>query len=689
MTIIGNKRTTQLVPITPAEVVSNDLFYIIDISAHESKKMTASDLALYLNSSGSLFAIHAINSDTASFVLPGGITFTVPSASFASFVSSASFASFAAVALSASNSITASFSLNGEIGNAQSASYLIYTGAINGTASFSLTSSFTRNTQSSSFLIFNGSNNGTASFALTTQNVNHAVNADTASYLNASLGLVASASHANVADNAAQSQTASFLQYNGVFNGTASFALNAAIANSRMIDYGIFLATTQSNYNSQIDTLLINPSSAGSFQTDVEAIGSATLYFTSSVITNDSISLSITDKFSGTPQVIDSIPVFWNTTAIMDNWNTFLTGSMSIPFLLIAQINLTGSYLVQVNSTPNVILNSSRITRFSVASTSDGLSAGPDAPIDFAYTPAASYATFFSASIGPFTDTLPGILTTGSAVLTSINLSSAVVISSIRYTWKCVSLQSLNCANNPFLTTLNYKFPSSLNTLICNNCNLGFIYNISNTSMSYFDCSNNLLSSVTDMPQTQNYTMSYFNCSNNSIVNLPLLAPSMSIISCSTNPLTSIPTNMPSGLKEMDCNSTQLNVVTSVFPNTAVSLSFQNNLLLQSWFASFPISLVSWKASNSPLGIGGFPTPSVSMSSIQLNNCSLNILGASNSMDFVFSASLINAASHSLFSGSIDVRGNGVPDVSTFNNYIIPLTGSAFGGKYNWTLLYD
>ncbi len=687
-TTLQNKKASQLVFITPSEVMPNDLFYVVDVSAHESKKMTAADLSAYLNASGSLFAVHAINADTASFVLPGGITFIVPSASFASFAGSTLSSSWVSSSVSSSHAITASFSLNGEIGNAQSASFLIYTGVPNGTASFALTSSLTFNTLTSSFLIYNGFNNGTASYALTSQNVNHATSADTASYFNSVIGNVSSASHANIADNSIQAQTASFLKYNGVFNGTASFALNVASVGSQLINYGIFLATTQSSHNSQIDDLLIHPSFTGSINTDIQAIGSATLFFTSSVVTNDSISLSITDRFSGTPQVIDTVPVFWNTTPIMDAWNTLLTGSMSIPFTLLSQITSSGDYLVQVSSTPNVILNGNRTTRFSISSTSDGLFATSAQPIDFSYTPGTTQVIFYSGSTGPFTDSLAGIQATGSQYLTYIDLSNTT-ISSVSFTWKCYLLQTFKSSNDLFLTSLNYKFPSSLITLIVNNCNLNSISNLSNTQLSYFDCSNNNLSSIPDMPQTQNYSMSYFNCSNNNISSLPLLAPTMSVISCSSNPIANLPSTFPFGLNAIVCDDMpNLIFMTSTFLNGIVSMSFQNNPLLQFWTVPFVSSMVSFNGSNSPIGAGGFPLPPVSMSTIILNTCGLSTLGGG-SMDQIFSQSLVNAVNFQLYSGSIDVRGNGSPDVSTFNNYIIPLTGSAFGGTYNWTLLYD
>ena len=57
---MNNQRVSQLVQITPVEVAPNDLFLVTDISAHESKKMTADDLSIYISVSGSINALTAI-----------------------------------------------------------------------------------------------------------------------------------------------------------------------------------------------------------------------------------------------------------------------------------------------------------------------------------------------------------------------------------------------------------------------------------------------------------------------------------------------------------------------------------------------------------------------------------------------------------------------------------------------------
>ena len=66
--LIGNKKVSQLIELTPTEVSTDDLFLIIDSSAKESKKIQASNLIAWLNGSGSIYATNAILAATASYV---------------------------------------------------------------------------------------------------------------------------------------------------------------------------------------------------------------------------------------------------------------------------------------------------------------------------------------------------------------------------------------------------------------------------------------------------------------------------------------------------------------------------------------------------------------------------------------------------------------------------------------------
>lgn len=677
----GNKKVSQLVELFASDVVSDDLLLIIDTARKESKKIKVSNFAAFLNNSGSIFAIHSVTADTASYILGSNVIGNITSASYALKSTNSSTASYASFAL---NSSASSY--------AQTSSWAVFstnggTSLVSG-STYNITSSWANNTnisKTASFLLYTGGNNGTASYSIKTANV---INADTASFLNNSLGTIATSSyagHAVTSDTSINSNTASFLQYGGFFNGTASFALNTStttIGGSKFNDYGLFLATSQSANEAQIDTVSITPSATVPISTLIEAIGSATLNFTSSIRNNDSISLSILDRITGNLQTLDTIPVFFSTTTVIDNWNSLLTGSISTPFLLASQITGSGSFTIEVNTTPNIILSGSRITKFNISSTSDIVSSQSDEIIDFAYDPTGSYAIFYSGSTGPFTDNLFGLRITGSQFITSMSLVNQN-ITNIRYTWKAIRLKSLDCSFNIPLSTLTYKFPDILNTLICNSCSLNKISSISNTSMSYFDCSHNFLNSLPDLPQT-NYSMSYFDCSRNLISRLPTLAPTMSVINCSGNPLITLPSTFPFGLQKIFCDTSSLVTVLSNFPNSVISMSFQKNSGLQSWLSPFSSSLKYFNGSLSPLGVGGFPLPNISMSAILLQSSSLPALGLSSSMNAICSQSLFNAQNYNLVSGTIDITGNGFPDFNTLLNYINPLVNT-----YSWTVLHD
>lgn len=165
---MANERVSQLNEIVAAELASNDLFFITDTSARESKKMQADQLLLFIESSGSFNAYHSTTSDTASFVAGNNVFGSVSSASFASTTFSAS------VSNQSQTSVTASYALSASaispVVSAFTASYLNYTGGNTGTASFSITASNATNATNAKFLVFTGVSNGTASYALNSGN---------------------------------------------------------------------------------------------------------------------------------------------------------------------------------------------------------------------------------------------------------------------------------------------------------------------------------------------------------------------------------------------------------------------------------------------------------------------------------------------------------------------------------------
>ena len=309
---MGNKRVSQLIELTSADVANDDLFLIIDSSAHESKKIQVNNLSAYLNASGSIIAVSADTAKTASWAI-NVVGNNVSSSYFSLKAYNADSASYA---LKSETSVTASYALNA----ATTAGTTLYTGS-----TYPITSSWATtaiSSKTSSFLLYSvGVNNGTASYSLTSQNVNHATTADTASYFNSSVGTVATASYAilagNVVNTVNNSKTASYLVFSPT-NGTASYAISAGTIAGVMNNYGMVNAIAQTSYSATINNLDIHSSLNTAQQTMIEVIGNTILNFTSSVGNNYSISLYYTDRYSGDTFFLDSVPVSFNVTPITD-----------------------------------------------------------------------------------------------------------------------------------------------------------------------------------------------------------------------------------------------------------------------------------------------------------------------------------------------------------------------------------
>ena len=276
---MSNKRVSELVPLTWADIAVNDLFLISDVSVIQSKKISVEDLLNYVNIDGNIIsASHAIHADTASYLDTTDLfvsgAFNCVSSSYAKTASWAYWA-FTSSYITASNidgivptssySKTASYLLftpfidNGTafhaisasfVTTAASASHLNYsgnpdgTGTPNGTASFAITASFAFRTPTASFLYYDGVNpNGTASYAV---NSNMAVYSSTASFLYYDLtNPNGTASYAINSNDSVNSKTASYLLYQGWDNGTSSFAISSS--NSFTSSYSISSSFTDTS----------------------------------------------------------------------------------------------------------------------------------------------------------------------------------------------------------------------------------------------------------------------------------------------------------------------------------------------------------------------------------------------------------------------------------------------------------
>ena len=211
---MANEKVSQMTSLTAAEVAGGDLFLITDMSAQESKKITASDMLLYIQTTGSFNAITAVNAETASHLLPIGRNITVTSSSYSETSSYSHLAGNVIHADTASFAYTASYVDLGSLSEVATASYLKYTGVPNGTASYSLTSSFVNLAKTSSFLLYTpGLNNGTSSYSISGSFALNCLTASTVSDLN-----LINATTATSASWASASLTSSYNLGNGIFS---------------------------------------------------------------------------------------------------------------------------------------------------------------------------------------------------------------------------------------------------------------------------------------------------------------------------------------------------------------------------------------------------------------------------------------------------------------------------------------
>src|ERR1035437_915778 len=157
---MANEKVSQMTQLSAAEVASDDLLLITDISARESKRITTSDFLKYIESTGSFNVYHSSLADSASYVLGSNVNGIVKSSSYSLNSDTSSYSFKSILSDTASYSKAASFSLN-----------IISSGATLVTGStYPITSSWSlisNNAKTASFLQYiNGISNGTASYAL-------------------------------------------------------------------------------------------------------------------------------------------------------------------------------------------------------------------------------------------------------------------------------------------------------------------------------------------------------------------------------------------------------------------------------------------------------------------------------------------------------------------------------------------
>lgn len=166
----NNERVSQLVELFATDIQTDDILLATDTSQKESKKVEVGQLLLYFEKSGSYLSYNSVQAQTASYVSGGSID---GAANIAIIASSSVSASYASRSFSSSYAKTASWASFAETTlatstNADTASFLKYTGIPNGTASYANSSFISYLSTSASYLLFvPGVINGSASYAQT------------------------------------------------------------------------------------------------------------------------------------------------------------------------------------------------------------------------------------------------------------------------------------------------------------------------------------------------------------------------------------------------------------------------------------------------------------------------------------------------------------------------------------------
>ena len=347
---MSNKRITQLTEITAVDLAQSDLLYIADISAKESKRMTANEFAKFLTASGSISADSARTADTASYINPNNVG-TVRASLFASSSLSSSWASSS---LSASFSATSSYALGGAVINTQTASFVEYS-PTNVTASFAISCSLSNNSLNSntaSYLQYDGIPNGTVFQAVSASRALSASRADNASWsdLSGYSNICGTALRANEADIATLSNA---LAYN-------------------LMSFGIFTPHLQNSSKFQLNTMSLTPSFPGAKGTFIEVIGTAIIFITgSSTNHTGTLYLAVKNQDTAEETLYDNFTASVRTDATATGFISGKSGSMYLPFTLMGQSDLTGAYSVYVTCSSNIQLDENRTGKFKIESYSD------------------------------------------------------------------------------------------------------------------------------------------------------------------------------------------------------------------------------------------------------------------------------------------------------------------------------
>lgn len=660
---MSHKRVSQLVELTASEMVDGDLFYVIDVSAREGKKIQVGELGDYLNASGSFTVTQA---DTASFVLGSNVFGAVASSSYAGSSSVAISSSYAGRAFSASYASTASFAMNSTAGSATSSSWA----SASLSASWADRSGTALNALAAASLTY--PNSSTASYAMKAQLVDTASYAKTASFI-AGVGVsVTSASYANRSGFASTADVSNVtLELNYPNLSTASYAMVAEnFVYNHYVDYGVFLATTQSISASQLDLVEVSSSTGLTKQTNVAVMGTVIVPYTSSIAVDESLTLKIKSRDTGVETTLDSTPIYHDISRTLNAFGSVLSGSLKIPFTLEGSSSMLGNYLVFVTgSSSKIKIEPTRTNRFNLSSLSDTVNVDTSEPAMFQVSPEQLVSiTFYTGSHeGPFTNFRNEMLATGSQYIDDVSVRNQAV-TSIRYVWSLQNLRILDCGRNGLITSLT-GMPDTLVTLSCDSCSIQNIQALDNaTGMTYFHCGQNNLTVLPTLP----ISLSFLNCADNLLTSISGLPETMSYLNAENNLIDTIPASIPYGVTDLYLGTNQLTSFFSSLPVSLLTMSIFSNPMTT--LGSTLPDATGWIDAHD-LSISSFPTLPAALLYLNVVSCSLSQA----SMNTICSQSVVGG----LTNGILYFNGNGPILISTVNDYILTLQG------LGWTVGYD
>lgn len=323
-----NIRISNLSPLAAADVADNDLFPILDVSEITTKRITVGNVRSYLqlNISASATASWALNSKSASYLIytgiPNGTASNARTASFnlsSSHALRADTASYALFSISSSYAKTSSYAVSCSWA-ATSSVQLIYSSA------------FADYANSASHLIYNGTPNGTAFRSISASVSLSSSVTNFLSYNGTPNGTASYALYAAVA------KTSSYLLYQGYPNGTSSYALRSNLSiladgakTSSFLQYSELLSNGTSSFaitssNALTASLAITSSHAliaGSVNNVYKMYGPFDMTVSGAGLNTGSVSFSITSSSGGRRSYFEfdgevSIPLTSSTGGHLD-----------------------------------------------------------------------------------------------------------------------------------------------------------------------------------------------------------------------------------------------------------------------------------------------------------------------------------------------------------------------------------